>query len=194
MFDKLFRTAAAAIALSLASPALAHTGLDGTHSFAAGFAHPLGGADHLLAMLVVGLLAGIMPARGWLAPAGFMAGMTAGAILGFAGAALPAVEPMIALSVLALGGLLALGPALPALALAGAAAVFALFHGAAHAAEAPLGIDGALYLAGFLMATAGAHGIGYAAMRTAGPALRRLLAAGAGTAAAFAGGLMLAGL
>ena len=40
---------------ALVSPALAHTGVGQTNSFASGIAHPLSGADHLLAMVAVGL-------------------------------------------------------------------------------------------------------------------------------------------
>ena len=46
---------------ALVSPALAHTGVGATSSFASGIAHPLHGADHILAMIAVGLWG--MPAR-----------------------------------------------------------------------------------------------------------------------------------
>jgi len=52
-----FRSVLAASALaSLSGAALAHPG-HAPASFASGFAHPLGGLDHLLAMLAVGLYA-----------------------------------------------------------------------------------------------------------------------------------------
>ena len=52
-----FRSMLAAAALaSLSGAALAHPG-HAPASFATGFAHPLGGLDHLLAMLTVGLFA-----------------------------------------------------------------------------------------------------------------------------------------
>ena len=48
-------------------PALAHTGVGPVAGFAAGVAHPLGGADHLMAMVAVGLLAGLLGGRAiWL--------------------------------------------------------------------------------------------------------------------------------
>ena len=51
----MLRVLSAAAALSLlAAPALAHTGAGAGSGFAAGFAHPLFGLDHLLAMLAVG--------------------------------------------------------------------------------------------------------------------------------------------
>ena len=37
--------------------ALAHTGVGDGHGFVHGFAHPLGGLDHVLAMVTVGLFA-----------------------------------------------------------------------------------------------------------------------------------------
>jgi len=42
---------------ALVSPAFAHTGVGQTNSFAVGIAHPLHGADHVLAMVAVGLWA-----------------------------------------------------------------------------------------------------------------------------------------
>ena len=47
----------------LASPALAHTGHDHGSGFLAGITHPLFGPDHLLAMLAVGLWAGVVGGR-----------------------------------------------------------------------------------------------------------------------------------
>jgi urease accessory protein len=40
---------------SIVSPALAHTDVGQTNSFASGVAHPLNGADRILAMVAVGL-------------------------------------------------------------------------------------------------------------------------------------------
>ena len=48
----------AAIALTLVpTAALAHPGLGDAHGFVQGFAHPLGGLDHVLAMVTVGIFA-----------------------------------------------------------------------------------------------------------------------------------------
>src|SRR5688572_26216153 len=46
---------AAILTFALAGPALAHTGAGATHGFAEGFGHPFSGADHILAMVCVGL-------------------------------------------------------------------------------------------------------------------------------------------
>src|SRR3954466_140396 len=79
--------------------------------------------------------------------------MLVGAGLGIAGLTMPAVELIIALSVIALGASVMLAwPAAPAA--AGAlAASFAVFHGFAHAAEMPVEADALGYAAGFTLAT-----------------------------------------
>jgi urease accessory protein len=119
------------------------------HGFADGFVHPFTGLDHLGAMLAVGAWSAGAARRMQLAPLAFALCLLAGALAAANGVAFPAVEPMIAFSLLAMGLLLAnrtgLQPAL-ASALMGA---FALFHGAAHGSE--LGAGAAL--AGMLVAT-----------------------------------------
>ena len=77
--------AVAAIAASTAS-ALAHTGIEHSFSFAAGVKHPLTGLDHLLAMVAVGLWAGLNGGRAlWAWPVAFVGVMLAGGVLGMAG-------------------------------------------------------------------------------------------------------------
>ena len=71
--------AAALLALPLA--ALAHTG-QGEHGFLDGFAHPFLGADHLLAMLVVGVWSMLHARQVWLAPLVFVTLLTIGALAG----------------------------------------------------------------------------------------------------------------
>jgi urease accessory protein len=162
---RMLATPALALGLAAASgTAFAHPGHESA-SFITGFAHPFGGLDHLLAMLAVGLYAARQSGTAWRAlPAGFVLAMLAGAGLGAAGIALPAVETGIAASVLVLGLLialaarLALGAALPLV------AAFAVFHGHAHHAEMG-GASLATYVAGFVLATALLHGIGYALAR-----------------------------
>lgn len=176
----------------LASPALAHTGVAHTSGLAAGFTHPLLGADHLLAMLAVGLWSGFaLPTRVWRGAAAFMLAMATGAAFGFAGGVLPAAEAGIAASVVAFG-LLALAArptqrrAVTAATLA-VIALFASFHGYAHAAEA----SGAAlpYAAGFLTATGALHLVGIALARTIASRLALQRAMGG---AIVASGLLLA--
>jgi urease accessory protein len=132
--------ASASTAIALAWPALAaaHPGADaGLHpGFAAGLAHPFTGIDHLLAVLAVGLWAGLRGgAARWLAPAVFLALLVAGAVAGAAGAGPAGVEPLVATSLVILGLLLA-GPAAASASIALAViGGFALVHGAAHGVE-----------------------------------------------------------
>ena len=88
--------------------ALAHIGAHPEGGLAAGLAHPFMGLDHLLAMVAVGAWAVQLGGRYLLIlPATFIAAMTAGAAAGSLGITLPLVESLLALSVLALGMLVA---------------------------------------------------------------------------------------
>lgn len=180
------RIALAALAALAATPALAHGGHDAASGLAAGFVHPLGGPDHLLAMAAVGIWsAATLPRRLVLAaPAAFVAAMLAGSGLAFAGIALPLVEGAIALSVLLLGLLVALRLKLPAAAGAALAAAFALFHGHAHGTEAAGDVAG--YMAGFAAATAAIH--------VGGLAIGAEIARSRTAQALLGGGIALAGL
>lgn len=157
--------------------AFAHAGHGSETPFLSGLAHPLGGADHLLAMLAVGLWAAMLGGRAIYAlPGAFVGAMLAGGAMGAAGLPLPGVEPMILASVMALGvaAALALRPALThAVAFV---ALFGLFHGHAHGAEGPAtGL--ATYAVGFLAATTALHLAGVMLGRLARGALPRLLGA-----------------
>ncbi len=152
----------AGTALATATVAQAHTG-HGAEGLAAGLVHPLG-ADHLLAMLAVGLwsAAALEPGRRWQGPAVFLALLALGAVAGAAGLALPLVEVGIALSVSVFGAMLLAPKALPkalGLALVGSAAAL---HGLAHGAELPAGSSFAGYAAGFLLSSALLQALGLA--------------------------------
>ena len=167
-----------------AAPALAHPD-HGAASLASGLAHPLGGLDHLLAMLAVGLFAARQPGDArWMLPTGFVLAMLAGAALSAAGIALPAVEAAIATSVLVLGVLIARLARLPLTAALPLVATFALFHGHAHHAE--MGAGPALaYTLGFALATAALHlaGLGLARLLPDTRAGRLALRVGGGAIA-----------
>jgi len=159
-------TAVLAILFGLAAtPALAHVGVGDHFSFMHGFQHPLGGLDHLAAMIAVGLWGAIAGGRRvWIWPLAFVATMIVGGLLGRAGVALPMVEPAIALSVIILGLLVAATVRVPVALGAAIVAVFAIFHGHAHGAEAPeTGWLG--YAAGFIIATALLHAVGIGVAR-----------------------------
>lgn len=183
-------TLTAILALA-AGPALAHTGVGHTHGFVSGFSHPVGGLDHVLAMVTVGLLAATLGGRAlWLVPASFVGMMVAGGMLGMAGVDVPFVELGIVGSVVMLGAAVALARPWP-LALAMAmVGLFAVFHGHAHGAEMPGDAGAASYALGFALATALLHGAGIGLGLLLGryPTVTRL----AGSAVAVAGvGLLL---
>jgi urease accessory protein len=191
----LTRIAAAAILVAIPGAALAHPGPD-AGGFAHGVMHPLGGLDHLLAMVAVGLYAALLGGRAlWLVPATFVGVMALGGALGAAGYPLPHVETGIALSVIVLGLAVALRANLPTLAAMALAGLFAIFHGHAHGAEMPADAAAVSYSAGFMLATALLHGagiaIGLAAGRLAERGSRAIRLAGG--AVALAGVVILAG-
>jgi urease accessory protein len=184
--------AAIAAALVGSEAALAHTGMEHAVSFAAGFKHPWTGLDHMLAMVAVGLWAGLNGGRAlWAWPVAFVGVMVAGGALGIAGVPVPMVEPGILASVIVLG-LLVLGAArVPVAVGAAVVAVFALLHGAAHGAELPAQASASTYAAGFAIATALLHGIGLGVARLAAGERGQLLVRGAGALVAV-GGVALA--
>lgn len=78
--------ALAAIFAVFAAPALAHTGVGSASGLSAGFTHPIGGLDHVLAMVAVGILAAQLGGRSmWLVPAAFVGTMIVGGLLGMLG-------------------------------------------------------------------------------------------------------------
>jgi urease accessory protein len=139
--------------------------------FAAGFAHPFTGLDHLAAMIGVGLWAARLGgcAR-WLVPGTFVGTMALGALAGFVGGPVAAIEIVVLLSGVVFGGLLLLPGSWPTAWAAGLTAAFALAHGYVHAVELPLAAAPLTYAAGFLAATALLLGLGifaYLAARAA---------------------------
>jgi urease accessory protein len=158
------RVALVAVLSLLAAAAQAHTeSSGGGFGFFTGFRHPLSGLDHLLAMLAVGMWGAQlgMPAL-WVLPVAFPLVMALGGVLGIVGFPLPGVEPAIALSVVLLGAMIAIG-ARPPLPVAGTlVAFFAIFHGYAHGRELPVQANPVDYSAGFVLATGCIHlaGIG----------------------------------
>jgi urease accessory protein len=173
---------------ALSSAALAHTGLEHAFSFASGFKHPFTGLDHLLAMVGVGLWAGLNGGRAlWLWPVAFVGVMVLGGLLGISGIAVPLVEAGILTSVVVLGLLVLTAVKLPAAAGAILVAAFALLHGHAHGAELPGEAAAPTYAAGFAIATAILHAVGISVARMASTANGRLAVRGAGALVAAAG-------
>ena len=134
--------------------AQAHIVTTETMGLLSGVVHPLTGADHVLAAVAAGIWAAVSGgSRARSVIAAFLGMLSLGAVAGFAGASLGLVEPVIALSVITLGVLIALRVSLPGLVAPAIAGGFALFHGYAHAAGLPMMAGSAWYLLGLLMAT-----------------------------------------
>lgn len=141
--------------------ALAHTGIGQTTGFIQGFGHPIAGADHLLAMVAVGLWATQTGGRAlWAVPCTFISVMILGGVLGFSGVPLPFIEEGILVSVLILGVLIAGAFRFPLLYSALIVGLFAVFHGHAHGTEIPFAIGAGSYTFGFALATAMLHTAG----------------------------------
>jgi urease accessory protein len=178
--------------LVASTAAYAHTGVGTTSGFTHGFVHPIGGIDHVLAMVAVGLFAAHLGGRAlWAVPSSFVTVMVGGGVAGMGGLELPFVEIGIGLSVVVLGAAVAFRLYLPTLAAMALVGLFAIFHGHAHGAEMPETASGFEYALGFVLATAGLHGCGIGL----GLVLGRMGEAAGGRIARIAGSAMaLAGL
>ena len=162
------------------SVALAHAeGASAGAGFLTGFLHPIRGIDHVLAMFAIGLWGSQLGMPGiWVLPVAFPLVMALGGALGIAGVPLPGAEIGIALSVITLGGVIALCLRPPLGIALGLASFFAIFHGHAHGAELPGQANALAYSAGFVLATGMIHlsgiAVGLVAHVPRGPALVRV--------------------
>ncbi len=191
------RLGLAALAALAPTLAFAHPGI-GAHGFLHGFAHPIGGIDHILAMVAVGMFAANLGGRAlWAVPLSFMGFMLVGGALGMFGVSLPFVEIGIALSIVVLGIAVAVKANWPVAAAMAMVGLFAIFHGHAHGTEMPLDASGATYALGFVAATGLLHlagiGIGLAIGATDRATSHRMVQAG-GAAVAIAGIGVLTGI
>lgn len=180
------RNSLAAVLTLLPCVAFAHPQVGVAGGLASGFLHPLTGADHLVAMLAVGIWAAQLgtPAL-WVLPVTFPAFMAIGGALGVMQVPLPAAEVGIALSALVLGCVVALRQRAPFWAAAMVVAAFAVCHGHAHGTELPAAADPVAYGAGFVAATALLHlcGIGIGTLLRWPAGARVVQGLGAGIAA-----------
>jgi urease accessory protein len=142
--------------------------------FVAGFAHPVSGADHILAMVAIGLWGVVAGGRAvWAWPAVFVAMVLMGFAAAILGLHVPVVQPAIASSIVVLGLLIALTVRAPLWLGAMIAGLFAFFHGHAHGTESTTaGVGLIVYATGFSLATAALHvvgiGVGLILARSAG--------------------------
>jgi len=153
--------AIALLAAFWAQTAYAHLLQGEASGFLMGFLHPVSGADHVLAMVAVGLWgAQLGPPAIWVLPVAFPLVMALGGMLGFLGVPVPGVEYGIAASAVILGAAVAF-EARPSIVIAGLlVGFFAIFHGHAHGTELPPGQSALLYSMGFVIATGCLHALG----------------------------------
>ena len=143
--------------------AMAHTGEGIAGGFMSGLAHPIVGADHIVAMVAVGLWGAFLGAPAiWVLPIVFPLVMAFGAALGVLGVPIPAVETGIATSAVVLGLLVLAAARLPLWLASVIVGVFAIFHGYAHGVELPAAANPFAYGVGFVLATGCLHLIGIA--------------------------------
>jgi len=153
----------AAALLLIPTAAFAHPAIGNAHGFVQGLAHPLGGLDHILAMVAVGVFAWQLGGRAlWAVPATFVLVMALGGILGITGIGIPGIEIGIAASVIVLGTIVALRVKASVAVAMAVVALFAIFHGHAHGTEMPLAAASVPYAVGFMLATALLHLAGIA--------------------------------
>jgi len=163
MFNNLTRRSLLSIcsftlAILPAAIAQAHGGHGETVGFLHGLEHPIGGLDHILAMLAVGLWAAQLGGHAiWSVPLTFVSIMALGGALGVSGVPVPFVEQGIIASDLILGALVLLATRLPLAASISIVGLLAVFHGYAHGAEMPKDAAALEYAAGFMVATAALH-------------------------------------
>jgi urease accessory protein len=169
------------------SEAWAHSGHGAAIGFMSGFAHPLSGLDHVLAMSAAGLWAGSLGRKAIIGlPASFLGAMALGFWAALMGSELPMIELGITASVVGLGlaVLLNLQPSL--ILAAGACGIFGIFHGYVHGVETAPAVSAVDYGAGFLLASALllGGGLGLESAIRGVPAMSRI----------FGGGVALAGV
>lgn len=178
---RIARCILASAALLCATGASAHSGTGLAGGFGSGFAHPLSGPDHMLAMVSVGLWGAFLGRPlVYVLPVIFPIMMSVGGAIGMAGIDVPPVELGIAASVIVLGAMILGAVRAPAVVACAVVAVFALFHGYAHGAELPSAADPVGYTSGFVLATGLLHviGIGFGSIGRFSAGMLALRAAG----------------
>lgn len=198
MVRSLFRKAAPIGLLLASAGALAHSGaamaLTGPDAagLLQGLWHPFTGMDHLLALLAVGAWSAMSGHRSWVYPLVFINALLWGALLGMSGWVPAALEPLLALSLVVLGLLVAFrrapAPAGAVWLLSG----LGLLHGVAHGVE--FGVRASLALPlGMVLASLLLLGLGVV-LGTAAQRVRPMWHRVAGVGVALVGGALCAQL
>ena len=192
---KSIRLPALILALAFAGVAHAHPG-HGDPTFLTGLLHPMTGLDHVLAMLAVGLWAGLRDARATnaatvLLPTLFVASAALGTMLGLAGLFDARIETAVAASLLPMGIALLCGVRSRHWLALTLVPVCGVFHGGAHGTELA-GLANAGAVSGFVLGTVLLHAAGVALSRSLPSTRRRLAVGGYGTGLAAASVWLLA--
>jgi urease accessory protein len=157
---KFWQYSVSSIAITLLIPtvATAHTGVGDITGFWHGLEHPIGGLDHILAMVAVGLWAAQIGGKAiWIVPSVFVMSMSGSSILGHLSVSLPGIEQGILASDFILGLLILFAARFPLAISTAIVGILAIFHGYAHGAEMPSTASGLTYGIGFILATTGLH-------------------------------------
>jgi urease accessory protein len=177
----------------LATPGFAHPVAGSTDFFAAGVAHPFGGADHLITITFAGLWSGLVGRTAMVAwPVTFVAAMLGGFAAASAGLQPGFVEAATSLSVILLGAFVAFELTMPVVLGATVTGLLAFFHGHAHGTEATSVL--LPYVTGFTTATVALLAVGIAVAVWTKSFAQRVAVRVAGGCAAVAGLLLLGGL
>jgi urease accessory protein len=168
-FMRRFLLSLGTFTLAILIPAIAHAHVNAgeTVGFWHGLQHPIGGLDHILAMVAVGLWAAQLGGHAvWSVPLAFVGVMAIGGVLGISSVPVPFAEQGIVASNLILGGLVLFATRLPLAVSISIVGLLAVFHGYAHGEEMPKQALAIQYAAGFMLATAALHlaGIGGAVL------------------------------
>jgi urease accessory protein len=149
--------------IAASGTALAHPNTGLGVGFVSGFAHPLTGLDHIMAMVAVGIWGTQLrkPAI-WVLPVTFPLVMSVGGALGVRGVPLPGVEIGVAASAAVLGLMIVLAARPPIWVAAMLVGAFAIFHGYAHGVELPKAAYPLAYGVGFVLSTGLLHITGIA--------------------------------
>jgi urease accessory protein len=162
MSIRISRQIAAMVGLLVPTLALAHVGQgDISGGFVSGFAHPILGLDHVVAMVAVGLWGAQLGSPAiWVLPVTFPLVMAFGGLLGGLDVPIPGIEIGIAASAIALGLMVTFAARPPLWAAGILIGLFAIFHGYAHGAELPESANPLAFAMGFVIATGSLHVIG----------------------------------
>lgn len=145
---------AAVFFLIWAGSAVAHPGHE-VEGFISGFSHPLSGIDHMLSMLVIGLLAGQRGGKSLvLMPLVSLVALIAATASAASELFIPFTETGIVLTLIVFGLVVALRTNLPQWSVYSLIALFSICNGYAHGIEMPFNAKGLEYGFGLMAGSA----------------------------------------